>query len=183
MTDDLSTGLLAAIETAGYAAVEHRHEPWAEPVLRLCQAHREIVAMYQKATNSRSFSVMPDLDHASAMGRLTALGNVLKALAQGYDLAASDPHAEPGATPLTEQLPPNPLAEVFADIGRNLHAALAKTVLQLAAQGVLGDLLRGDPDQARGRLDRLASEHLELISTAARELTAVADGILEDRAC
>lgn len=80
-----TSGLQPVAEEASELHVEENHPPL---ITRLCQVHREIVEMYQKAKNSRSFSVMPDLDHASAMGRLTALGNVLKALAHGYGIEA-----------------------------------------------------------------------------------------------
>lgn len=58
-------------------------------VLRLCQAHREVVDMYQVAKAqpvSRDRGKLRGLDHASAMGRLTTLGLVIKSLAAGYGI-------------------------------------------------------------------------------------------------
>lgn len=57
--------------------------------LRLCQAHRDVIDMYQQADAARGKtgpSPMPDLDHASAMGRLTALGLVVQTLARAYEV-------------------------------------------------------------------------------------------------
>ena len=55
-----------------------------ESVLRLCQAHRDIVAMYQEAKAQPVVRGGGGLDHASAMGRLTTLGLVVQALAVGH---------------------------------------------------------------------------------------------------
>lgn len=66
-----------------------------ESVLRLCRAHRDIIEMYVQAKQQPVAESVPHskgrgLDHASAMGRLTTLGLVLQALAQGYGLTEKD---------------------------------------------------------------------------------------------
>jgi len=69
------------------------HDP--QTVLRLCQAHRDIIDMYVEAkarpvVREGREAKLRGLDHASAMGRLTALGLVLQALAAGYGIQEED---------------------------------------------------------------------------------------------
>lgn len=83
LVTDLVARLQAAIdETAN-------HGPSADLVLRLCQSHRDILAMYVEAkerpvVREGREAKLRGLDHASAMGRLTTLGLVVQALARGY---------------------------------------------------------------------------------------------------
>lgn len=83
MTDDLSTRLLAAIEDFG------QHEPDADLVLRLCQAHREIVEHWQ-ATKVALDAAEGTILAGACRVRLGAYGNVLKALARAYDLDSEE---------------------------------------------------------------------------------------------
>lgn len=78
-----------------------------------------------------------------------------------------------------------PLTAALEEAGRQIRDGLAEMAFQLTAQGALGALLRDNTerssDQARTRLTHLADLQLERVSTAARQLTTLVDGILEDR--
>jgi hypothetical protein len=68
-----------------------------ESVLRLCRAPRDIIDMYVQAKAQPVAESVPHskgrgLDHASAMGRLTALGLGLQSLARG--LGVEDPEGK-----------------------------------------------------------------------------------------
>jgi hypothetical protein len=74
-----------------------RHIALNDPqsVLRLCQAHRKIIDMYQQAKarpvcREGREARLRGLDHASAMGRLTTLGLALQVLAEGYGLTEGE---------------------------------------------------------------------------------------------
>lgn len=55
-------------------------------VLRLCQAHREIVEMYQDLDRRPRAGFMGDLERASANAKIVTLGLVLQALAKAYGI-------------------------------------------------------------------------------------------------
>lgn len=76
-------------EYGGAMAALHAIANDPNSVLRLCQAHRDIIEMYREAkarpvVREGREAKLRGLDHASAMGRLTTLGLVVQALARGY---------------------------------------------------------------------------------------------------
>ncbi len=72
--------------------------------------------------------------------------------------------------------------DVYQAATNQIRDIFAEMAFQLAAQSTLGALLRGEPhDQTHTRLNARPTHQLERINRAARELTTLTDGILEDR--
>lgn len=111
MTDewDLPARLLGVLdqlefvakEAAGYhtgSRFEGQPPAWVAHVgtwaplntIELIKAHRAIVEMYLTAAPPRVAGTFRDLDHASAMGRRTTLGNILLLLAGSYGIEVND---------------------------------------------------------------------------------------------
>lgn len=103
MTDDLATRLLAAIEQTERTARlldEHLngHDRPYNPddptdpttVLRHCAAHRKVVHHYEIGLDALAVAEGTILAGACKV-RLGAYENVIRALAEGYDLSTDDP--------------------------------------------------------------------------------------------
>lgn len=77
----------------------------------------------------------------------------------------------------------NPLVDLgtFQALARNLNATFAEIGFQVAAQGILGALLRSETDHAHARLDDFTTDQLARAHDAAQELATLTAGVLEDR--